>query len=188
MKYYVVADVHGYYGLLKQALQEAGFFDETAPCKLVVCGDILDRGPEANETVAFFLELMKKDLLIYILGNHEDLLVQCLQEIARGDSVKQHHYLNRTWDSLLQISEMDEMEAYRHPNELIRRVMQSSFYKTLLPACVDYYETPNYIFVHGWIPCFTEGYRPYVKYKYNPDWQNADVQDCAAHVGSMGWR
>ena len=81
------------------------------------------------------------------------------------------------WDSLLQISEMDEMEAYRHPNELIRRVMQSSFYKTLLPACVDYYETPSYIFVHGWIPCFTEGYRPYVKYKYNPDWRNADVQD-----------
>ena len=91
--------------------------------------------------------------------------------------MKQHHYLNRTWDSLLQISEMDEMEAYRHPSELIRRVMQSSFYKTLLPACVDYYETLSYICVHGWIPCFTEGYRPYVKYKYNPDWRNADVQD-----------
>lgn len=29
MKYYVVADVHGYLDLMKAALREAGFFDET---------------------------------------------------------------------------------------------------------------------------------------------------------------
>lgn len=25
--------------------------------------------------------------------------------------------------------------------------------QTLIPAMQDYYETPHYIFVHGWIPC-----------------------------------
>ena len=129
MKYYVVADVHGYYTYLKQALEEAGFFEETEPCMLVVCGDLLDRGTEAKELIEFMLELLEAGKLIYVMGNHEELLVQCLQEIARGDSVKSHHYLNRTWDSLLQIAEMDEMEAYKCTDELVSRVMQSSFYK-----------------------------------------------------------
>lgn len=177
MKYYVTADIHGYYTYLKTALEAEDFFYEKEPSKLIVCGDLLDRGPEAKKLIDFMVQLLEEGRLIYILGNHEELFVQCLQEIARGDSVKSHHYLNRTWDSLLQISEMDEMEAYRHPNELVGRVMQSSFYKELLPSCVDYYETPNYIFTHGWIPCFTEGFRPYVKYEYNSDWRNADIMD-----------
>lgn len=96
MKYYVVSDVHGYYSHLKKALEEAGFFEEKEPCILIVCGDLLDRGWEAKELIEFMIQLLKEGKLIYILGNHEELLVQCLQEIARGDSVKQHHYLNRT--------------------------------------------------------------------------------------------
>lgn len=44
MKYYVIADVHGFYTETVAALEEAGFFAETEPCKLIVCGDMLDRG------------------------------------------------------------------------------------------------------------------------------------------------
>ena len=182
MKYYVVSDVHGYYTYLKKALGEAGFFDEKEPCRLIVCGDLLDRGMEARPLIEFMIQLMEEGKLIYILGNHEDLLVQCLQEIARGGvyeiaSGMSHHYHNRTWDSLLQIGEMNELEAYNNPEELVRRVMRSPFYKKLLPAGMNYYETPNYIFVHGWIPCFTDGYRSCSEYGYNPDWRSADIQD-----------
>ena len=177
MKYYVVSDIHSYYSYLKKALEDAGFFAETEPCMLVVCGDLLDRGSEAKELIEFMVQLLEEGRLIYILGNHEELFVQCLHEIARGDDVKSHFYLNKTWDSLLQISEMNEMDAYKYPEELVRRVMQSAFYKKLLPACVDYFETSNYIFVHGWIPCFEEGFRPYVKYQFNPNWRNADVYE-----------
>ncbi|MBQ9749775.1 MAG: metallophosphoesterase [Clostridia bacterium] len=178
MKYYVVSDVHGYYTCLTKALRDAGFFDETEECKLVVCGDLFDRGPEAKSLIKFILQLMKDGRLIYILGNHEDLLVQCLQEISRGNadeiaSGMSCHYSNMTWDTLLQISEMSESEACKNPNELVRRVMQSSFYRELLPACVDYFETPKHIFTHGWIPVFTLD----DSYTYNPDWRNADVQE-----------
>ena len=96
MKYYVVSDIHSYYTYLRKALEDAGFFDETEPSMLVVCGDLLDRGLEAKELIEFMVQLLEEGRLIYILGNHEELLVQCLQEIARGDSVKSHHYLNRT--------------------------------------------------------------------------------------------
>lgn len=180
MKYYVIADVHGYYTQMIQSLKEAGFFDEEKPCKLVLCGDLLDRGAEANEVVDFMLDLLEKDKLIYILGNHEDLLIQCLQEIARGDifeiaSGMSTHYSNKTWDTLLQIAKMNSSEACANPDELIRRVMQSPLYTRLLPTCIDYYETENYIFTHGWIPC-KRGVYGY-GYKYDPDWRNAESSE-----------
>jgi len=181
MKYYVVSDVHGYCTYLKKALDDAGFFDEKEQCKLIVCGDLLDRGTEAGELIEFMIGLMKEGKLIYILGNHEELMVQCLQEIARGGvyeiaSGMSHHYRNKTWHSLLQISGMSEIEAYNSPLELVRSVLNSPLYKELLTICIDYYETPNYIFTHGWIPCITEGYRPYTEYKYDPNWREADVE------------
>ena len=179
MKYYVVADVHGYYTYLIRALTEAGFFAETEPCKLIICGDLLDRGSEAAELIDFMLKLSEENKLIYVLGNHEELLVQCLQEISRGGvheiaSGMSHHHHNKTWDTLLQISGMTETDAYRAPGELVRRVIRSPLYRQLLPTCVDYFETPRYIFIHGWIPCRMEGYKPYAKYIYDPEWRDAD--------------
>ena len=49
MRYYVVADVHGFYLELQAALTEKGFYEDKEPHKLVVCGDLLDRGDEALE-------------------------------------------------------------------------------------------------------------------------------------------
>lgn len=182
MKYYVVADVHGYYTHLVTALTEAGFFAETEPCKLIVCGDLLDRGPEARVLVDFMLKLLDEDRLIYVLGNHEELMVQCLQEISHGGVYEiaagfSVHSRNMTWDTLLQISEMNENEAYHLPSELIRRVRQSPLYRKLLPVCVDYYETPRYIFVHGWLPCRVEGCKPNLRYAYDPEWRDGDETD-----------
>ena len=43
MKYYVTSDVHGYDSILRQALADAGFFEEKEPHRLVILGDLLDR-------------------------------------------------------------------------------------------------------------------------------------------------
>ena len=181
MKYYVMSDVHGYYKCFIRALKKAGFFEEKEPYKLVLCGDLLDRGEDAKALIAFVLSLKREGKLIYVLGNHEDLLVQCLQEIARGGiydiaSGLSHHLWNGTWDTLLQIAEMSEKEACDDPEELVRRVMRSSFYKELLPIGVDYYESERYVFTHGWIPCITEGYKPFTDCKYMPDWRDAEIE------------
>ena len=181
----MIADPHGHYSYMRNALDAAGFFDEKEPCMLIVCGDILDRGGEAYEMTQFMLKLHKEGRLIYILGNHEDLLVDCLQQIARGNvfeiacGMLHHHERNGTWDTLLQLSEMTESEAIGNPNELIRRVRASDFYKKLLPAGVDYFETENYVFVHGWIPCRIEVENFYERRRYDPEWRDA---------GRDGWR
>lgn len=41
MKYYVVADVHGFYDQMVKALTEKGYFDDKSPHKLIICGDLL---------------------------------------------------------------------------------------------------------------------------------------------------
>lgn len=48
MRYYVTADVHGYFSELKDALTQQGFFADQEPHKLIVCGDLYDRGTEAS--------------------------------------------------------------------------------------------------------------------------------------------
>lgn len=181
MKYYVVSDPHGYYTHMENALREAGFFDETEPSKLIVCGDLLDRGEEAKQMIDFMLRLKEEDRLIYILGNHEDLLVQCIHAIACGGvheiaSGMSPHYINKTWDTLLQISGMDEMEAYHQPYALVKEVLYSPFYRELLPSALDYYETDHYIFTHGWIPSIIKGHRPYMTFEYNESWRAEETR------------
>ena len=44
-----MADVHGFYTEMISALKEKGYFDDKSPHKLIVCGDLFDRGSEAKE-------------------------------------------------------------------------------------------------------------------------------------------
>ena len=46
MKYYVTADVHGFYTKLNKALDEAGYFTDPEPHRLVILGR---RDPRARE-------------------------------------------------------------------------------------------------------------------------------------------
>ncbi|MBE6633164.1 MAG: hypothetical protein E7620_02340 [Ruminococcaceae bacterium] len=178
MRYYAVADVHSFCDQLLQALREAGFFEDRGPKKLVLCGDALDRGDQTAETVRFLLELQEKDELIYILGNHEDLLVTALQEIARGDVAQVssgYHVRNGTWGTILQLAEMSKEEGMRFPRELVQRVMQSDYYTRLLPATVDWFETSGHIFLHGWMPTFVDVRDGNQSYTADPDWRNAEL-------------
>jgi serine/threonine protein phosphatase 1 len=181
VKYYVISDPHGFCSETKFALREAGYFDDDDEHRLIVVGDLLDRGGEANEIVEFMMNEDRLGRLIYVVGNHEDLLVDALQSIAKGDIFKvadpsTHHYHNGTWHTILQLSGMEERDAIQNPTELVRRVLDHDFYRHLLYRAVDYYETQNYVFAHGFIPCKAEGFRPVISAQYDPDWRDASPQ------------
>ena len=186
MKYYVISDPHSFYDETVTALREAGYFDDAGERRLVVVGDLLDRGGQANEMVRFMMEEMRQGRLIYVLGNHEDLLVDALQCLSRKDVEMvsdpwSHHYTNGTWDTILQLSGMDEAYAVEHPIELVRQVLDHDFYRELLYKAVDYYETPKYVFAHGYVPCNAKGsYRMVFSAEYDPEWR-----DAAPHIWRM---
>jgi hypothetical protein len=178
MALFAVADVHGFYDETKRALDEAGFF-LSSENKLVVVGDALDRGKQVLETVDLLLSLHREGRLIYIFGNHEELLDKCLQDIAAGAlaqiaSGDSYHYRNGTWGTVLALSGLSVNEALLYPDELIRRVRATDYYTELLPTAVDFYETDKYIFCHGWIPLDIEIVDMTAVYHYNPRWREAD--------------
>lgn len=53
-------------------------------------------------------------------------------------------------------------------------MLQSPYMQTLIPAMRNYYETPHYIFVHGWIPCTEIRYTPrHCEHVYIEGWRDA---------------
>lgn len=181
MTYYVVSDVHGFYTELISVLKDKGFFEDQGPKKLVLCGDALDRGQEVWPMVKFLLELKKNGELIFIRGNHEDLLVDFVRDfkehkysIAIGMS---HHYSNGTFHTALQLARVTPKYALSNTDTFIQRVKRSSFYAKLLPCSVDYHEIDTHVFVHGWIPSCEVMLKPYSVgdriYKKLDNWREA---------------
>lgn len=175
MRYYVTADVHGFYDKFMTALTETGFFEDKEPHKLIICGDIYDRGNGANKLQEFILDLMKKDQIILIRGNHEDLAIDLLHRWHQGSYYQIHHHTNGTVDTVCQITGYGMDDINMNPEEVGRAFLKNPFIREIIPYMVDYYETDNYIFVHGWIPC-TQIHRESGEYEYIYDgkWRDSD--------------
>ncbi len=196
MRYYVVADVHGFYTEMISALKEKGYFDDKSPHKLIVCGDLFDRGSEAKEMQRFILELLEKDEVILIKGNHEDLALDLLNEPKKylwdmETAVISHHYRNRTMDTIFQLTDYNIRDAVKNVKDFTEKSKDTPFIKTIIPAMRNYFETSNYIFVHGWIPCRAYGMKAQADtFYYKPDWRNAKDVDwnySRWHNGILAW-
>ncbi len=181
MKYYVVADVHGFYSELITALTEKGFFEDKSPHKLIICGDLFDRGKEAVKLQEFIMDLMNKDKVILIRGNHEDLTVEFVQNIHKWLTTAvyyTHHGSNGTVATVMQLTGMDIMEAINMPEKCAVRMENSPFFEKILPAMKNYFETDNYIIVHGWIPCEALGYGGNATtFLYRKNWREVGAAD-----------
>lgn len=144
-KIFVVSDVHGHYTLLKAVLNNAGFDEDNENHLLICCGDYFDRGNENVEVLKFFERLKYKVLL---RGNHEDLLLKLLQT----GKVLPHHYINGTTKTLenffgkYSIDPVDDTIDFSGKTRIVDRVCE------FIEETVDYYETEQYVFVHGWLP------------------------------------
>lgn len=179
MRYYVVADVHGFYTELYNALEENGFFTDTMPHKLIVCGDLLDRGKEALKMQSFILDLMKKDEVILVRGNHEDLIMSLIDDWENFSYMQRHHISNGTVDTVLQLTG-NEILVGVNERKIKNELLNTPFINDIIPKMLDYYETKNYIFVHGWIPCDAFGYIGMAnKFIYKDNWRDANEEDWA---------
>lgn len=188
MRYYVTADVHGYYSEFITALTAQGFFKDQSPHKLIICGDIYDRGTEALRLQEFILDLLAKDQVILIRGNHEDLALNLLHNWHRRSYLQSHHHTNGTIDTLCQLTGIGIRELFANTENAGRTFLQNPYIQTIIPAMVDYYETSHYIFTHGWIPCTPVSIASNeMEYIGIGDWRNADksMWDKARWINGM---
>lgn len=174
MKYYVTADVHGFYTQFHKALDEAGYFTDPEPHKLLILGDLFDRGKEAAEMQRFILRLMERDAVILVRGNHEDLFEE-LVTVNWGLPLR-HHVSNGTYSTALQLTGYDAATARSRHHAFAAAARETPFYQRIIPATVDWFETEHYVFVHGWIPSFQSWNGAC---RYDPDWRQA---------GSESWK
>lgn len=175
MKYYVTTDLHGFFTEFKEALTEAGYFEDDTEHKLIICGDLYDRGPEALELQNFILELMARDKLILIRGNHEDLSVELLKNWKQKSYEHYHNLANGTVDTVCQLTGMTKYDLFTAPSKVQKSFENNPYIRTIIPTMLDYYETKNYIFTHGWIPCSVISHGPHQR-EYAPiaAWREAD--------------
>ena len=167
MKYYITADIHGFYMEFQDALKSSGYYEEKEPHKLIILGDLFDRGSEAKRLQAFVLNNMEN--LILIRGNHEDLF----EELVTADEglPYSHHVTNGTYQTALQLTGFDPTMARIRNYDFVDAAKATPFYKTIIPSMLDCYETDHYVFVHGWIPCIHSR----KGYSYYREWRDASA-------------
>ncbi len=159
---------------MKTALEEKGFFSDAEPHKLIICGDLFDRGTEAWMMQQFVLELMKKDQVILIRGNHEDLLLDFLYDFPWARYISSHHYSNGTVDTVCQLTGTTEELLTVTGHSVGKKMLDGPLCQKIIPAMVDYFETEQYIFVHGWIPCTVlPRYQRVNDYVFIENWRDA---------------
>lgn len=158
LKYFAVSDIHSFYTPLMTALSEKGFELNNKEHILVVCGDAFDRGDETIQVFEFLKQMKEQDRLVYITGNHEDLLFECMTEISYGKTPGSHHFSNGTVKTICQFTGENEWIVYRPTTDLVERIFESTqeVRDFIRENSVDYFELGDKLFVHSWIPCISD--------------------------------
>lgn len=170
MKFFVSSDIHSAYTPWIEALNNAGFDVNNPEHKIILCGDLFDRMDESQKVYKFAKDMLEKDKLIYIKGNHESLLIDCCK---RGYPMS-HDISNGTAATIYDLGyglEFDEMCKYT----LVK-------VRPLFDKMINYFETQNHIFVHSFLPVINKDGLPahYTRnrwFEFNPGWRNASQKD-----------
>jgi len=170
-KLFVVADIHGHYTILRQALDELGFDENNENHVFISCGDLFDRGNE-NLSVYKFVKGLKHKVLIR--GNHEDMLYSAL-ESGNLTSTDNDNGTKLTVSELLgedAVNPDGSFDTALHAEKI-------SEIKAFIDSMQNHLEVGNYVFTHGWLPVLFEGYYP----KIPENWRDASKEDWElAHI------
>jgi len=169
MKYFVVADIHGFYDEFIKAITLAGFDEENTNHMLITLGDNFDRGRQPYEVYMYLKKLKNKGRCILVKGNHEDLMIDA---IDRGYTMY-HDVTNGTVKSMVDLVHRINPNMESTVDDIIETLRKSPIYN-FMKDMIDYYETDNYIFTHGYIP--VEILKKSGEYKYLSKWRNADKE------------
>lgn len=183
-KYFVMSDIHSFYDEMITALDLKGFDEDNPDHILVVCGDLFDRGPDAVKVFNYATKLAAESRLIYVYGNHEELLQDCVRQIRNKRGISRHHFTNGTFDTVVQITGMNKYDLYGglfDSNEFKEKIMP--LLEFIADYSVDVAEIGDYVCVHGWIPCdpFSGGVPE------NWDTEDADWDAARWYNGMSAW-
>ena len=157
MKYFVISDVHSHYTEMMTALSGTGFDVCDSTHKIVLVGDAFDRGDESYKVLTFLKEMVEREKLIWVTGNHELYILKRFLEgrfPSYRDTYKTFYDIAAEFSGKMDLTDSEVFSYCRAAG------LEDLIKNNILP----YYETQNYVFVHGALPS--------IKGEYNPDWRN----------------
>ena len=134
---YAIGDIHGHLESLERLMEKIK--PDLEKDQLVFMGDYIDRGPNSKGVVDYILRLKNlapPENVVCLKGNHEAMFLNFLQGndielfLFNGGLSTIKDYWGRDWE---------------HRERLVLPPDHDKFYRELKL----YYETPEYIFVHG---------------------------------------
>jgi len=162
-KYFVISDIHGYYNEMITALTNSGYNSNDLTHHLIVIGDLFDRGAQSKEVLEYLYQLNKSNKATIILGNHDNFLIELLEEKYlkaifniryNGTGKTISSFLGKDYTSTMKLEDIRAEIIIKYP-----------YLISWLKSLPYYLELGEYIFVHGGI----DG--------KNKNWRDAKLKD-----------
>lgn len=136
MSMIAIGDIHGCAGTLTALLDK---LDLKASDHLVFIGDYIDRGPDSHGVLTILKELDKLFECTFLRGNHEQLLLNYLED-------------DDDYDLWAMNGGLETMRSYANAGH--KEIPQEDI--DFFNRTVSYFETDEFLFVHGGLkPGFT---------------------------------
>lgn len=153
MKAFVISDIHGMYKSFEEILM---YWNEED--SLILLGDLIDRGEHSLQVVQKVMQLQQQfpGKVIYLKGNHEDMLLQCLADSQN----RSERYLNNggiaTIQSFIQTDQV-HVEQLEELLAVVRTNCEAEL--QFLESGLLYYEFGNVLFTHAGFNSELENWR-----------------------------
>lgn len=168
MNYIAIGDIHGCLSPLQRLIK---MLNPKPSDTLVFLGDYVDRGLNAKGVIDYLIELNKTHTCVFLLGNHEVLMLDYLA-------------------GLLTISDWERnggiatLNSYTHNGA----VHIPDSHLDFLKACLPYYDTPDYFFVHGGLKPFrTIEENLHKMTKLELVWERSHLDDAVVNAEDYKW-
>jgi serine/threonine protein phosphatase 1 len=133
-----IGDVHGASRSLNSLLEK---IQPQRADHLVFLGDVIDYGIDTQGVIDILIRLSKQCSLSLILGNHEEVCLQAIDDLKSGSTDRS---LER-WLGMGGQSTMDSYDGATYRKPLSRQHIE------FLKTAVNFVETEQFIFVHAYV-------------------------------------
>jgi Calcineurin-like phosphoesterase. len=153
MRTFLCSDIHGQYDAWMVGLEKSGFSPDSGD-RLIVIGDIMDRGPRSKDCFLFLQKLRETypDQIFYLRGNHEQMFLDFLKaEDPFSKNVSAYlWFLNGGWTTIRSFLEIRDPNRKYTLEEIARELLETvPGLLQILEGLPYYYAERDAVFVHA---------------------------------------
>lgn len=108
-----------------------------------------------------------------------------METMLNNREIRMHDIHNGTVDTMCTLTKISPYDI--EVEDAYTKMETHPEWHKYIESVIDYYETPKYIFVHGWIPCHHLVRMSGDALEYDPEWRKAYAEDWNRSRWYCGW-